>query len=299
MHTHTNHPIFITPTGQPFRADHVVAAHWTKSGQGLRIATDVGEVITDEFASREVAQDFLWKLGHAMRGISDTGPSVGQATEPIWATAENATIASEAVLAVGGTREHAARVYASTLLGEGQPAAAIDAEAMELAWTKALESGGPVHVVTNMPDLDHSRTDDPLTSNSPFARLAFVPTYMGIDSARVVFHTVGDLVDHPIVDGCALTLGEGGSTAFHRLRVPRKIYSWCSMNDMLFGEWVGQGGPAIRHEHRNYSARWDGGASQVVVLERLAEFLRAHGYDDAAARVLLAGARAAAGLRIQ
>ena len=299
MHTHTNHPILITPTGQSFRTDSVVAAHWTKSGQGLRIATEVGEVITDEWPSREEAQGFLWELGHAMRGITDNGPKDGSGP-PVWATAENASIAASAVMQAGGTREHAARVFASTLLGEWGPAPAIDAGAMLKAWDEALGTGGPVHIIAGMPDSDHSRTDDPLTEKSPFLRLAWVTTYMAVDPDRLVFHTVEDLITNPpITDGCAITMGERqDNAAFLRILVPRKVYSWCGLNGVLFGDWVGHGGPAIRQEHRPCTARWDGGKCQIAVLEKFSDFLRAHGHEDAAVRVLLAGSRAAVGLPV-
>jgi hypothetical protein len=272
MHTHPNPIVMATPSGQPFRPSAVIAAQRGKSADSLRIVIETGEVITDRWASEDDATTFLQSLNLGMQGISDAR-SPRDAEYPHWATPANAVIAAEAVLKAGGTRERAARAYALTLLGDGEPASAIDAESMEAAWDEAVQCDMPVWIIAGMPNL---------------ARLALVAVEMGIDPSRIRFAEPSDIDTSPVTinGGVALTIGEDSESAFAELTIPRKVYSYCPLNDTLFGDWVGHGGPAIKHQHAAYAGRWEGTSpAQISAMQQLIAFFQQRGYSEAAKRL--------------
>jgi hypothetical protein len=164
-----------TPSGQPFRPSHVIAAQRGKSPDNLRIVIDTGEVLTDRWSSELDATVFLHALHLGMRGIdSIAGERDNVPLQlPGWATRENAEIVARAVAMSGGTRPRAADAYTRTLLGIGEPASIIDAAVIEACFWEALNDGREVLLLAGMPDPSHANTSDPILDKSPLARLAF------------------------------------------------------------------------------------------------------------------------------
>lgn len=204
-----------TPSGQPFRPSHVIAAQRGKSPDNLRIVIDTGEVLTDRWSSEDDATRFLHALHLGMRGIdSIAGERDNVPLQlPDWATRENAEIVARATEKSGGTRARAADAYTRTLLGIGEPASIIDAAIIEECFWSALDDGREVLLLAGMPDPSHASTDDPILNKSPLARLAFAfldmrkPGQPAVNLAERITFDVNRLSSHVTN---IVTIGENG-----------------------------------------------------------------------------------------
>jgi hypothetical protein len=288
MNTHTpTNIVFTTSRGEPYRPSAVLAARYAKQPTSLRIVVETGEVLTDHYATESEATSALDLITYAMRGLVDTAPL---AEIPFWATAENAAIASTAVLDAGGTRERAAQAFANTLMGIGDPASAIDSQHMYGAFVDAIKDDElPVLILAGMDNPDHSLTKDPLSKHSPLVKLALLAAGLGVAPGRTIFAVPTDPAsnkhDPTFTRGAAMTTGEAGLD-LDGVTVPRASYHWCDLNGAFFADWAGHGGPAVRLP--------DGAAIRVefdpeepshrAMLLKVAEHFESMGWIDAAER---------------
>lgn len=295
MYTHNNQVVMATPSGQPFRPLHVIAAQRGKSPELLRIALDTGEVILDRWSSEDDATAFLHALHLGMRGIEsdvshrDTMPL----TPPAWATVANAEVVAREVEASGGSRTRAAEAYSRTLLGIGQPASIIDPNVIENCFHTALADGLNILVLAGMDDPTHASTNDPILIKSPLARLAFAAADIFTSSPNIVERIVFDaaLINSGSVTN-VVTIGEDGlRDVVTNIAVPRMSFSHCALNDVLFADWVGwHGNPLVSRDVDRaidiQSGRFDPlRSTHRAIALRLAEHFANAGYTAAADRV--------------
>lgn len=298
MDTHTTlQTVLTTSRGEPYRPANVVAARFHKD-TSLRIVISTGEVLTDNYANEAAASGALARLHHAMSGIVDTHTG----DLPFWATAENARIVCDAVLAAGGSRERAAQAFAHTLMGIGSPASCIDTEHMQTKWNAAFSSDLPVLILAGMPTPDHSDTKSPIVQYSPLARLTLLAVQDGVDPSRLIFAVphaekpmLGDSGDVDGVytrpwfeHGCVYTIGERNMNT-DGVVAPRKSFHWCMLNAAFFYTWMGIGsGPLVRVPDTSpIYVEYDGSdARQVQAMTALATYFQAQGWSDTADRLL-------------
>jgi hypothetical protein len=299
MHTPNPNPVVLaTPSGHPFRASHVIAAHRGKSPDILRIVIDGGETLTDRWSSEDEAATFLSTVHLGMRGIEfpmgerDAAP----VKLPRWATVENAEVVAREVEKAGGARPHIGEAYSRTLLGIGEPASVIDADNIESVFNSALPDG-KVLVLAGMPDPTHASTDDPILERSPLVRLALAAIELlmtrgrsATEAVEAIEFDVGKANSGAVT--CVISMGEDGlRDVLRTIALPRMSFYHCMLSNELFADWIGWfGNPGVRRNSQEspYNSRFDASRPEHrAIVERIVEYfvsLRG-GYVHAADRM--------------